>query len=199
MIAAATGRTPDRPDMDETHARTGRAGLLGEGGDSVPDHARVREAAGKYKVGQTRHTLATLALDAVPVDLATCGTNEGLGFGRFSTPGLVVRGYSFRASAEEIVATFSEAFDALVGEMRVDDLSDGNPSPLQRIGYPTLRAAFDHPKALGEVIETFLGRDILARFVPFSDNSRFVLNSIHTVSVSEAAVVLEGTCFATHS
>ena len=143
-----------------------------------------------------RARLATLELDGVPVDLATCGTNDGLGFGRVSTPGVITRRYSFRASAEELVAAFSAAFDALVGEMRVDDLLDKSPSALQRMGYPTLRTAFDHPEALGEVIATFLGRDILARFVPLRDSSTFVINTIQTVSVTDTAVVLEGTCFA---
>jgi hypothetical protein len=39
-------------------------------------------------------------------------------------------------------------------------------------------------------------RDILARFVPFSDSSKFVINTIHTVSVTNTAIVLEGACFA---
>ena len=140
--------------------------------------------------------MAALQIDEIPTDLATCGTNDGLGFGRFSMPALVIRRYVFSASAEEVIAAFSRAFDELAEEMRVDDKADSSQSALQRMGYPPLRGAFAHPRELTEVIEIFLGRDILAHFVPSTDESKFVINSIEALSVTESAVTIEGRCFA---
>ena len=140
--------------------------------------------------------MATLQIDGKPTELGTCGTNDGLGFGEFSAQGLVIHRYVFTASAEEVVAAFSPAFDELVEEMREDDKLDSAPSALQRMGYPTLPGAFAQPRELAEVIDIFLDRDILAHFAPFTDASRFVINSVDGLSVTESAVTIEGRCFA---
>ena len=52
--------------------------------------------------------------------------------------------------------------------------------------------------ALGESPHLVLSPDATAsgRFVPLSDRSTFVINTIQTVSVTDTAAVLEGTCFA---
>jgi hypothetical protein len=140
--------------------------------------------------------LPLLQIDGIPTDARTCGTNEGLGFGRFSEEALVTRRYVFTAPAEDVIAVFSTAFDDLVREMRADEEHDSNPSALRRMGYPKLRGAFAHPRELSEVINEFLGRDILAHFVPYTDESTVVINSIDALSVTESAVTIEGRCFA---
>lgn len=122
-------------------------------------------------------------------------TNDGLNYGRFDAPGLEVHSYEFSATAEEIIGAFSKAFDDLVTEMRVDDRNDEDPSPLLRMGYPTLQDAFAQPNDLAEVIEIFLDRNILEHFVPGTELSEFVINSTDSIHVDQYAVLLRGRCF----
>lgn len=139
--------------------------------------------------------MATLLFDGQAAPLSSLGMHDGLGYGRFDAPGLEVHSYEFFVSSGELAVAMSEEFDALVAEMREDDLLVDERSAFQRMEYPTLRHAFRHPKELEEVIDTFLHHDILVRFVPFSDRSEFVINSTDEIRVTESGVTLAGRCF----
>lgn len=137
----------------------------------------------------------TLLFDGKQVPLRSLGTNDGLNFGRFDAPGLEVHSYELCVSADELVVAMSAEFDALVEEMKVDDLLDDEPSALQLMCYPKLREALHWPEELREVIRIFLEREILIAFVPFSGESDFVINSVDRIFVTESGVTLAGRCF----
>ena len=86
-------------------------------------------------------------------------------------------------------------WNQLIHEMRDDDRSDRKSSALARMNYPTFKAAFAYPNELREVIETFLVVEILRAFVPFSPQSRFIVNSVDTVSVASDGLAISGRCF----
>jgi hypothetical protein len=139
--------------------------------------------------------VTAVLLDGTSVAAAILGTNDSLGYGRFDAPGLEVHRYEFSASADEIILALSSAFAALVAEMKVDDLLDGEPSALMRMGYPTLREAFHWPRELREVVEVFLHNEILVAFMPFTDQSDFVINSTDEIHINESGLRLLGRCF----
>jgi hypothetical protein len=142
-----------------------------------------------------RMGMITLLVDGKQVPLRSVGTNDGLGYGRFHVPGLEIHDYELFVGRDELVARMSEEFDALVAEMKEDDRLDDEPSALQRMGYPTLPDAFQHPEDFEKVIRTFLDRDILVAFLPFTEESDLVVNSTDQIRVTREGVTLSGRCF----
>jgi hypothetical protein len=137
-------------------------------------------------------------VDGARVDPSLLGTNDGLNYGRFDAPGLEVHTYEVRIEIEELLPAMAGAFDDLVVEMRTDDRLDVEPSALMRMGYPSLRAAFDHPAELREVIDIFMHRDILVAFAPYTAQSEFIVNSTDEILVDDAGLTLRGRCFRRH-
>jgi hypothetical protein len=123
------------------------------------------------------------------------GSNDGLGFGRFNEPNLDIHAYELFVPADELTAALSDRFDALVAEMKTDDLLDVEPSALRRMSYPSLAGAFCHPIELEEVIRDHLHRDILQIFTPFSASTELIINSTDEIRVTDRGVTLIGRCF----
>lgn len=121
--------------------------------------------------------------------------NSGLNFGRFY--GVPARyGYQLTVHKGALLEALSSQYQALCAELRVDDREDPDPSPLLEMGYPTLELAFEHPRALAEVIEIFLERSILEAFVPHLDQFDCVINSVDEIEVQADRVTLRGRCWA---
>ena len=132
-------------------------------------------------------------LNGSTVDAASLGVNDSLNFGRFDrVEGL---NYEIRLALAELSARMEVPWDQLIHELRDDDRRDGKSSALERMNYPTFKAAFAYPNELREVIETFLVVEILRAFVPFSPQSRFIVNSVDTVSVASDGLAISGRCF----
>lgn len=133
-------------------------------------------------------------LNGSTVDAASLGVNDGLNFGRFD--GVEGLDYEIRLALAELSARMEAPWNQLLDETRNDDRRDGEPSALERMNYPTFKAAFAYPRDFSEVIETFLAVEILRRFVPFSSQSRFIVNSVDAVKVASDGLAISGRCFA---
>ena len=111
---------------------------------------------------------------------------------RWSAP---IGEYEIEIPQTDFIERLDPAYRKCVAELRADDeiVPDQPSFPLRDAGYPPLAVLLDYPAALAEVVEVYLLVELLDIFLPFSPTqSRFMVNSVESVSTSPAAVVVRG-------
>ena len=118
-----------------------------------------------------------------------------MNFGQFRWDALI-GAYELEFRRSEFVRRMELAYRQCIGELQADDalVPDQLPSPLREANYPPLAQLVDRPAAFREAVAVFLWHDLLGEFIPrpLSAASRFMVNSIDSVSASAAVVAVRG-------
>ncbi|GAB5557440.1 MAG: hypothetical protein SchgKO_16530 [Schleiferiaceae bacterium] len=125
-----------------------------------------------------------------PTTEKSLGFNEGLNWGRFlgSTP----IPYSFSISKTDFLKTLAEDYAKVLAEIKADDEKHGDSSDFKAAGYPTLEELLNNPKALKDILETYLLRESLLPKILTSPSPSFIINSLEGIELLNNQLVFKG-------
>ncbi len=134
-------------------------------------------------------------IDGIIKDTNLITYNDGLNFGRFDVPGLIIKNYSIEIEKDEFVQQLQDEFWRCLCEIREDDKATGEDSPFKKSGYKPLPQMFDHPDELSECITIWFDIYIFRKFIGYKDTFEYVINSTDEIKVHDSKVLIKGKCF----
>ena len=118
------------------------------------------------------------------------GYNDGLNWGQFQNSAPIP--YSFSISKTDFINALAEDYQRVLEEIKADDERHGDSSDFKEAGYPTLQELLNNPKALKDIIETYLLRESLLPTILTSPSPSFIINSLEEIEPFNNQLIFKG-------
>ena len=138
-------------------------------------------------------------IDNNPTSTDLVSYNDGMGFGQFRDPDLIIYEYAIEIDKHQYIDDFKDKYWSCVTEIKIDDELNNDDSVFTPTGYKSLDKMSEHPIEFAEAIDDFLGLDTLGKYVGYKkDTFDYVINSIDKVEIIEDKIIFVGRCFKRH-